>query len=106
MVMIFEIVVVDGFVRFECIFKEIDEKIILYIYCLLMGLFFVIQFIQFVLILMEKVSFEDMKVKGFVFRDSIFVGYFFGEYFVLVVFVDVMFIEFLVFVVFYCGLIM
>lgn len=55
---------------------------------------------------MEKASFEDMKAKGLVPRDSTFAGHSLGEYSALAALADVMPIESLVSVVFYRGLTM
>ncbi len=55
---------------------------------------------------MEKASFEDMRSKGLVQRDSSFAGHSLGEYSALAALADVMPIESLVSVVFYRGLTM
>ena len=55
---------------------------------------------------MEKASFEDMKAKGLVPRDSTFAGHSLGEYSALAALAEVMPIESLVSVVFYRGLTM
>ena len=55
---------------------------------------------------MEKASFEDMRAKGLVQRDSSFAGHSLGEYSALAALAEVMPIESLVSVVFYRGLTM
>ncbi|KAK4196274.1 putative fatty acid synthase subunit beta [Triangularia verruculosa] len=106
MAMTFETVAADGSVRSERIFKEIDEKTTSYTYRSPTGLLSATQFTQPALTLMEKASFEDMKAKGLVPRDSTFAGHSLGEYSALAALADVMPIESLVSVVFYRGLTM
>lgn len=55
---------------------------------------------------MEKASFEDMRSRGLVQRDSVFAGHSLGEYSALAALAEVMPIESLVSVVFYRGLTM
>lgn len=55
---------------------------------------------------MEKASFEDMRSKGLVQRDSSFAGHSLGEYSALAALAEVMPIESLVSVVYYRGLTM
>lgn len=104
--MTFETVGSDGSIKSERIFKEIDEKTTSYTYRSPTGLLSATQFTQPALTLMEKASFEDMKAKGLVPRDSTFAGHSLGEYSALAALADVMPIESLVSVVFYRGLTM
>jgi fatty acid synthase subunit beta, fungi type len=106
MAMTFETVSADGTVKSERIFKDIDEKTTSYTYRSPTGLLSATQFTQPALTLMEKASFEDMKSKGLVPRDSTFAGHSLGEYSALTALADVMPIESLVSVVFYRGLTM
>jgi fatty acid synthase subunit beta len=106
MAMTFETVGTDGTVKSEKIFKEIDELTTSYTYRSPAGLLSATQFTQPALTLMEKASFEDMKSKGLVPRDSTFAGHSLGEYSALTALADVMPIESLVSVVFYRGLTM
>ncbi|KAH8802730.1 fatty acid synthase-like protein subunit beta [Xylogone sp. PMI_703] len=106
MAMTFETVGSDGTVRTEKIFKEIDENTTSYTYRSPTGLLSATQFTQPALTLMEKASFEDMRSKGLVQRDSSFAGHSLGEYSALAALADVMPIESLVSVVFYRGLTM
>ena len=106
MAMTFETVATDGSIKSERIFKEIDERTTSYTYRSPTGLLSATQFTQPALTLMEKASFEDMKAKGLVPRDSTFAGHSLGEYSALAALADVMPIESLVSVVFYRGLTM
>ncbi|KAL2121419.1 hypothetical protein VTJ04DRAFT_5446 [Mycothermus thermophilus] len=106
MAMTFETVGADGTVKSERIFKDIDENTPFYTYRSPTGLLSATQFTQPALTLMEKASFEDMKAKGLVPRDSTFAGHSLGEYSALAALADVMPIESLVSVVFYRGLTM
>ncbi|KAK4100223.1 beta subunit of fatty acid synthase [Parathielavia hyrcaniae] len=106
MAMTFETVTADGSIKSERIFKEINEKTTSYTYRSPSGLLSATQFTQPALTLMEKASFEDMKAKGLVPRDSTFAGHSLGEYSALAALADVMPIESLVSVVFYRGLTM
>ncbi|CAL3968003.1 unnamed protein product [Diplocarpon coronariae] len=104
--MTFETVGADGSTKSEKIFKEIDENTTSYTYRSPTGLLSATQFTQPALTLMEKASFEDMRSKGLVQRDSTFAGHSLGEYSALAALADVMPIESLVSVVFYRGLTM
>jgi fatty acid synthase subunit beta len=104
--MTFETVGVDGVVKSEKIFKEIDENTTSYTYRSPTGLLSSTQFTQPALTLMEKASFEDMRSKGLVQNDSSFAGHSLGEYSALAALAEVMPIESLVSVVFYRGLTM
>ncbi|KAF1953561.1 beta subunit of fatty acid synthase [Byssothecium circinans] len=106
MSMTFETVGTDGTVKSEKIFKEIDENTTSYTYRSPTGLLSATQFTQPALTLMEKASFEDMRSKGLVQRDSTFAGHSLGEYSALAALAEVMPIESLVSVVFYRGLTM
>ncbi|KKA25346.1 [Acyl-carrier-protein] S-acetyltransferase [Rasamsonia emersonii CBS 393.64] len=106
MSMTFETVNADGTIKSEKIFKEIDENTTSYTYRSPSGLLSATQFTQPALTLMEKASFEDMRAKGLVQRDSSFAGHSLGEYSALAALADVMPIESLVSVVFYRGLTM
>ncbi|KAL2165067.1 hypothetical protein VTH06DRAFT_363 [Thermothelomyces fergusii] len=106
MAMTFETVAADGTIKSERIFKEINENTQSYTYRSPTGLLSATQFTQPALTLMEKASFEDMKAKGLVPRDSTFAGHSLGEYSALAALADVMPIESLVSVVFYRGLTM
>jgi fatty acid synthase subunit beta len=106
MAMTFETVSADGTIKSEKIFKEVDEKTTSYTYRSPTGLLSATQFTQPALTLMEKASFEDMRSKGLVQRDSSFAGHSLGEYSALAALADVMPIESLVSVVFYRGLTM
>ncbi|KYK59616.1 fatty acid synthase beta subunit dehydratase [Drechmeria coniospora] len=106
MAMTFETVAADGSIKSERIFKEISESTTSYTYRSPTGLLSATQFTQPALTLMEKASFEDMKAKGLVPRDSTFAGHSLGEYSALAALADVMPIESLVSVVFYRGLTM
>ncbi|PNY29863.1 Fatty acid synthase subunit beta [Tolypocladium capitatum] len=106
MAMTFETVAADGSIKSERIFKDIDESTTSYTYRSPTGLLSATQFTQPALTLMEKASFEDMKARGLVPRDSTFAGHSLGEYSALAALADVMPIESLVSVVFYRGLTM
>ncbi|PLN75314.1 fatty acid synthase beta subunit dehydratase [Aspergillus taichungensis] len=106
MAMTFESVNADGTIKSEKIFKGIDESTSSYTYRSPSGLLSATQFTQPALTLMEKASFEDMRSKGLVQRDSSFAGHSLGEYSALAALADVMPIESLVSVVFYRGLTM
>lgn len=106
MAMTFESVNADGSIKSEKIFKGIDENTASYTYRSPTGLLSATQFTQPALTLMEKASFEDMRSKGLVQRDSSFAGHSLGEYSALAALADVMPIESLVSVVFYRGLTM
>lgn len=106
MSMTFESVNADGSIKSEKIFKEVDESTTSYTYRSPTGLLSATQFTQPALTLMEKASFEDMRSKGLVQRDSSFAGHSLGEYSALAALADVMPIESLVSVVFYRGLTM
>jgi fatty acid synthase subunit beta, fungi type len=106
MAMTFETVAADGSIKSERIFKDINEHTPSYTYRSPTGLLSATQFTQPALTLMEKASFEDMKSKGLVPRDSTFAGHSLGEYAALAALADVMPIESLVSVVFYRGLTM
>lgn len=106
MAMTFETVGADGSIKSEKIFKEINETTTSYTYRSPTGLLSATQFTQPALTLMEKASFEDMRSKGLVQRDSSFAGHSLGEYSALAALADVMPIESLVSVVFYRGLTM
>ncbi|RMZ83358.1 hypothetical protein DV737_g1656, partial [Chaetothyriales sp. CBS 132003] len=106
MAMTFETINADGSVKSEKIFKEIDDNTTSYTYRSPTGLLSATQFTQPALTLMEKASFEDMRSKGLVQRDSSFAGHSLGEYSALASIAEVMPIESLVSVVFYRGLTM
>ncbi|KAI9820362.1 MAG: beta subunit of fatty acid synthetase [Pycnora praestabilis] len=106
MSMTFESVNADGSIKSEKIFKEVDEDTTSYTYRSPTGLLSATQFTQPALTLMEKASFEDMRSKGLVQRDSSFAGHSLGEYSALAALAEVMPIESLVSVVFYRGLTM
>lgn len=106
MSMTFESVNADGTIKSEKIFKEVDEDTEFYTYKSPTGLLSATQFTQPALTLMEKASFEDMRSKGLVQRDSSFAGHSLGEYSALAALAEVMPIESLVSVVFYRGLTM
>lgn len=106
MAMTFESVAADGTTKSEKIFKEIDENTTSYTYRSPTGLLSATQFTQPALTLMEKASFEDMRSRGLVQRDSVFAGHSLGEYSALAALAEVMPIESLVSVVFYRGLTM
>lgn len=106
MAMTFESVNADGSIKSEKIFKGIDETTDSYTFRSPTGLLSATQFTQPALTLMEKASFEDMRSKGLVQRDSSFAGHSLGEYSALAALADVMPIESLVSVVFYRGLTM
>jgi len=106
MSMTFETVGSDGTTKSERIFKEIDEQTASYTYRSPTGLLSATQFTQPALTLMEKASFEDMRSRGLVQRDSAFAGHSLGEYSALAALAEVMPIESLVSVVFYRGLTM
>lgn len=104
--MTFETVAADGTTKSEKIFKEVDENTTSYTYRSPTGLLSATQFTQPALTLMEKASFEDMRSKGLIQRDSCFAGHSLGEYSALAALAEVMPIESLVSVVFYRGLTM
>ncbi|KAK5135240.1 hypothetical protein LTR08_005490 [Meristemomyces frigidus] len=106
MSMTFETVAADGSIKSEKIFKEVTETTSSYTYRSPTGLLSATQFTQPALTLMEKASFEDMRAKGLVQRDSSFAGHSLGEYSALAALAEVMPIESLVSVVFYRGLTM
>ena len=106
MSMTFESVNADGSIKSERIFKEVTENTTSYTYRSPTGLLSATQFTQPALTLMEKASFEDMRSKGLVQRDSSFAGHSLGEYSALAALAEVMPIESLVSVVFYRGLTM
>jgi fatty acid synthase subunit beta len=104
--MVYETVAADGTIKSEKIFKEITEETTAYTYRSPAGLLSATQFTQPALTLMEKASFEDMRSKGVIQRDSSFAGHSLGEYSALAALAEVMPIESLVSVVFYRGLTM
>ena len=104
--MTFETVAADGSIKSEKMFKEVNEDTTSYTYRSPTGLLSATQFTQPALTLMEKASFEDMRAKGVVQRDSSFAGHSLGEYSALAALAEVMPIESLVSVVFYRGLTM
>jgi fatty acid synthase subunit beta len=104
--MVYETVAADGSIKSEKIFKEITEDSTFYTYRSPTGLLSATQFTQPALTLMEKASFEDMRSKGVIQRDSSFAGHSLGEYSALAALAEVMPIESLVSVVFYRGLTM
>ena len=106
MSMTFESVNADGSIKSEKIFKDVNENTTSYTYRSPTGLLSATQFTQPALTLMEKASFEDMRSKGLVQRDSSFAGHSLGEYSALAALAEVMPIESLVAVVFYRGLTM
>lgn len=106
MSMTFESVNADGSIKSEKIFKEVNDDTTSYTYRSPTGLLSATQFTQPALTLMEKASFEDMRSKGLVQRDSSFAGHSLGEYSALAALAEVMPIESLVAVVFYRGLTM
>lgn len=106
MSMTFETVNADGSIKSEKIFKEVNDNTSSYTYRSPTGLLSATQFTQPALTLMEKASFEDMRSKGLVQRDSSFAGHSLGEYSALAALAEVMPIESLVSVVFYRGLTM
>ena len=106
MSMTFESVNADGSIKSEKIFKEVTENTTSYTYRSPTGLLSATQFTQPALTLMEKASFEDMRAKGVVQKDSSFAGHSLGEYSALAALAEVMPIESLVSVVFYRGLTM
>lgn len=106
MAMTFETVAADGTIKSERMFKDINENTPSHTYRSPKGLLSATQFTQPALTLMEKASFEDMKAKGLVPRDSTFAGHSLGEYSALAALAEVMPIESLVSVVFYRGLTM
>jgi fatty acid synthase subunit beta, fungi type len=106
MAMTFETVDSDGNTETKKVFPEIKEDTTSYTYKSPTGLLSATQFTQPALTLMEKASFEDMKSKGLVPRDSTFAGHSLGEYSALAALAEVMPIESLVSVVFYRGLTM
>ena len=75
MAMTFETINPDGSVKSEKIFKEISESTTSYTYRSPTGLLSATQFTQPALTLMEKASFEDMRTKGLIQRDSSFAGH-------------------------------
>lgn len=106
MSMTFESVNADGSIKSEKIFKDVNESSTSYTYRSPTGLLSATQFTQPALTLMEKASFEDMRSKGLIQRDSSFAGHSLGEYSALAALAEVMPIESLVSVVFYRGLTM
>ena len=106
MSMTFESVGSDGATKSEKIFKDVDENTTSYTYRSPTGLLSATQFTQPALTLMEKASFEDMRSRGLIQRDSVFAGHSLGEYSALAALAEVMPIESLVSVVFYRGLTM
>ena len=106
MAMTFESINADGSIKSEKIFKEVNENTTSYTYRSPTGLLSATQFTQPALTLMEKASFEDMRSKGLIQRDSSFAGHSLGEYSALASIAEVMPIESLVSVVFYRGLTM
>jgi len=106
MAMTFESINADGSIKSEKIFKEVTETSSSYTYRSPTGLLSATQFTQPALTLMEKASFEDMRSKGLIQRDSSFAGHSLGEYSALASIAEVMPIESLVSVVFYRGLTM
>lgn len=103
--MIFE-TIVDGKLKTEKIFKEINEHSTSYTFRSEKGLLSATQFTQPALTLMEKAAFEDLKSKGLIPADATFAGHSLGEYAALASLADVMSIESLVEVVFYRGMTM
>ncbi|CCF56008.1 hypothetical protein KAFR_0A05730 [Kazachstania africana CBS 2517] len=103
--MMFE-TIVDGEVKSEKIFKEIDEDTTSYTFKSVNGLLSATQFTQPALTLMEKAAYEDLKSKGLIPVGAAFAGHSLGEYAALASLADIMSIESLVEVVFYRGMTM
>ncbi|CDH17161.1 probable Fatty acid synthase subunit beta [Zygosaccharomyces bailii ISA1307] len=103
--MIFE-TIVDGKLKTEKIFKEVEEDSSSYTFKASSGLLSATQFTQPALTLMEKASFEDLKSKGLIPSEASFAGHSLGEYAALASLADVMSIESLVEIVFYRGMTM
>ena len=106
MSMTFESVGADGSTQSEKIFKDVTETSTSYTYRSPTGFLSATQFTQPALTLMGKASFEDMRSRGLIHRDSVFAGHSLGEYSTLTALAEVMPIESLVSVVFYRGLTM
>ncbi|KAL3236466.1 tetrafunctional fatty acid synthase subunit FAS1 [Nakaseomyces bracarensis] len=103
--MIFE-TIVDGELKTEKIFKDIDDTTTSFTFRSPTGLLSATQFTQPALTLMEKAAFEDLKSKGLIPVEAAFAGHSLGEYAALASLADVMSIESLVEVVFYRGMTM
>lgn len=95
-----------GNVKTLPLFADIDVRTPKYTFSHPNGLLFATQFAQIALVVTEKASFEDMRVKGFVQRDCAFAGHSLGEYSALASIADVLHISALVDVVFYRGITM
>ncbi|KAI6747603.1 hypothetical protein HG530_015711 [Fusarium avenaceum] len=106
MAMTFDTVDLDGKVRSQHIFKDIDKNTRSYTYRSPTGLLSATQFTQPALTVMEQASFIDMKSKSLVPPTYSFAGHSLGEFSALVAAADIMSIESLVSVAFYRGLTM
>ncbi|EDO18703.1 hypothetical protein Kpol_1055p60 [Vanderwaltozyma polyspora DSM 70294] len=103
--MVFE-TIIDGEVKSEKIFKEIENDTTSFTFRSPSGLLSATQFTQPALTLMEKASYEDLKSKGLIPKSAAFAGHSLGEYAALAALADIMSIESLVEVVFYRGMTM
>ena len=106
MAMEYERLDVNGDVKVEKIFKDIDEDSACYTYYSEKGLLSATQFTQAALVFMEKAYFVDMRAKGLIQENGIFAGHSLGEYSALTAFAEVIPSDNLASVVFYRGLIM
>jgi fatty acid synthase subunit beta len=86
----------DGHVKTLPLFADIDVRTPKYTFSHPNGLLFTTQFAQIALVVTEKAAFEDMRMKGFVQKDSAFAGHSLGEYSALASIADVLHISALV----------
>ncbi|KAJ3540249.1 hypothetical protein NM688_g6254 [Phlebia brevispora] len=96
----------DGNVKTLPLFGDINVRTQRYTFSHPSGLLFATQFAQIALVVTERAAFEDMRLKGFVQKDSAFAGHSLGEYSALASIAGVLPISSLVDVVFYRGITM
>jgi fatty acid synthase subunit alpha len=96
----------DGHIKTLPLFADIDVRTPKYTFSHPNGLLSATQFARIALVVTEKPAFEDMRMKGFIQKDSAFAGHSLGEYSALASIADVLHISALVDVVFYCGITM
>ena len=96
----------DGNVKTLPLFSDINVRTQRYACSHPAGLLYATQFAQIALVVTKRATFEDMRSKGFVQKDSAFAGHSLGEYSALASIADVLPISSLVDVVFYRGITM
>jgi fatty acid synthase subunit alpha, fungi type len=96
----------DGNIKMLPLFSNINIRMQRYTFSRPAGLLFATQFAQIALVVTERAAFKDMCSKGFMQKDSAFVGHSLGEYSALMSIADVLAISALTDIVFYCSITM